>query len=116
MRSRLRPARQFAAWWALAGEAAGTLKWARSTIRGRFIFGLIIAMSLMLNFACSSIRRSIALAVVGLAAWLAIAGPSAAEDKLQARVDALLAEPHFKHAHWGMLFVDLQTGDVVLER
>jgi D-alanyl-D-alanine carboxypeptidase/D-alanyl-D-alanine-endopeptidase (penicillin-binding protein 4) len=38
------------------------------------------------------------------------------QDKLSERVDALLDEARFKHAHWGMLFVDLETGEVVLER
>src|SRR5262245_21712979 len=39
-----------------------------------------------------------------------------AEDLLPAKIDAFLAQPHFKTAHWGLLFVDLKTGEVVLER
>jgi D-alanyl-D-alanine carboxypeptidase/D-alanyl-D-alanine-endopeptidase (penicillin-binding protein 4) len=39
-----------------------------------------------------------------------------AEDGLTKKVAELLAEPHFKTAHWGYLFVDLKTGEVVLER
>src|SRR3954471_23215235 len=47
---------------------------------------------------------------------LSLAVPLLAEDKLGKRVDELLAEPHFKTAHWGMLFVDLKTGEVLLDR
>lgn len=59
-----------------------------------------------------------AASLVAAALWLLVvqAGPLLAQDKLTGRVDALLAEPRFKHAHWGLLFVDLNTGDVVLER
>src|SRR5262245_50241046 len=38
------------------------------------------------------------------------------DDKLSKRVEEHLAQPHFKTAHWGFLFVDLKTGEVVLER
>jgi D-alanyl-D-alanine carboxypeptidase/D-alanyl-D-alanine-endopeptidase (penicillin-binding protein 4) len=54
-------------------------------------------------------------------AWLlglALAtGPSArAGDPLADKVDQFLAQPHFKTAHWGILFVDLATGETVLAR
>ena len=39
-----------------------------------------------------------------------------AEDKLSKRIEEHLAQPHFKTAHWGFLFVDLKSGEVVLER
>jgi D-alanyl-D-alanine carboxypeptidase len=39
-----------------------------------------------------------------------------AEDNLAKRVEEHLALPHFKTAHWGMQFVDLKSGEVVLER
>lgn len=39
-----------------------------------------------------------------------------AEDKLAKRVEEHISQPHFKTAHWGYLFVDLKTGEVVLER
>lgn len=46
----------------------------------------------------------------------AIASPSLrAADKLKEQVEAQLALPHFKHAHWGLLFVDLATGEKVYE-
>jgi D-alanyl-D-alanine carboxypeptidase/D-alanyl-D-alanine-endopeptidase (penicillin-binding protein 4) len=59
----------------------------------------------------SIVRSSVVLMLLVLAAR-----PISAQDKLNERVDSLLAEDRFKHAHWGMLFVDLETGDVVLER
>jgi D-alanyl-D-alanine carboxypeptidase/D-alanyl-D-alanine-endopeptidase (penicillin-binding protein 4) len=41
---------------------------------------------------------------------------ASAEDKLAQRIEEHLAQPHFKTAHWGFLFVDLTTGEVVVER
>src|SRR2546421_8619860 len=32
-----------------------------------------------------------------------------AADKLAPRIEAQLALPHFKHAHWGLLVVDLKS-------
>ena len=58
----------------------------------------------------------LARSALGLAFFAFVSGPVLAQDKLNERVDTLLAEERFKHAHWGMLFVDLETGDVVLER
>lgn len=46
--------------------------------------------------------------------FLAVSAP--AEDKLPQRISDFLAQPHFKTAHIGLLFVDLETGEVVLER
>src|SRR4030095_6254168 len=60
--------------------------------------------------------KRIACLAIGLACLLSVTGSAFAQDKLNERVDALLALPHFQHAHWGMLFVDVETGDVVLER
>jgi D-alanyl-D-alanine carboxypeptidase/D-alanyl-D-alanine-endopeptidase (penicillin-binding protein 4) len=40
----------------------------------------------------------------------------AAADKLGKRVAEFLSQPHFKTAHIGLLFVDLATGEVVLEQ
>jgi PBP4 family serine-type D-alanyl-D-alanine carboxypeptidase len=36
-----------------------------------------------------------------------------AEDTLSKRIDELTGQPRFKHAHWGILFVDLKTGEVL---
>jgi D-alanyl-D-alanine carboxypeptidase/D-alanyl-D-alanine-endopeptidase (penicillin-binding protein 4) len=53
----------------------------------------------------------------GLAALLVTPATSASgEDTLAKRVDEFLAQPHFKTAHIGLLFVDLETGEVVLDR
>src|SRR5437762_9894173 len=57
------------------------------------------------------------IAVAGCLALLAaLPIGAAAEDQLSKRVEEHLAQPHFKTAHWGFLFVDLKTGEVVLER
>src|SRR5688572_29377437 len=58
----------------------------------------------------------LARSALGLAFFAFVSGPVLAQDKLNERVDSLLGEDRFKHAHWGMLFVDLETGEVVLER
>jgi len=51
-----------------------------------------------------------------ISSLVATGGLLHAEDKLATRIDDFLAQPHFKTAHWGYLFVDLTTGEVVLER
>src|SRR6476646_3835101 len=55
---------------------------------------------------------------LGLTAITVLALPLnvSAEDKLSKRLEKHLSQPHFKTAHWGFLFVDLKTGEVVLER
>jgi len=61
---------------------------------------------------CHRLATSVALAFV-----VALSSAAAcAEDKLSKRVEEHLAQPHFKTAHWGFLFVDLKTGEVILER
>jgi serine-type D-Ala-D-Ala carboxypeptidase/endopeptidase (penicillin-binding protein 4) len=45
---------------------------------------------------------------------LAVAGR--AEDQLARKLNDFLAQPHFKTAHFGWQFVDLATGEVVLEQ
>jgi D-alanyl-D-alanine carboxypeptidase/D-alanyl-D-alanine-endopeptidase (penicillin-binding protein 4) len=57
-----------------------------------------------------------AAASLTLAILAALCLPVRAEDKLSKRIEEHLAQPHFKTAHWGFLFVDLKTGEVVLER
>lgn len=39
-----------------------------------------------------------------------------AADKLKEQIEAQLALPHFKHAHWGLLFVDLDSGEKLYEQ
>src|SRR4051812_10696122 len=55
-------------------------------------------------------------AIFAAALLIAVFSPAVAEDALAKRIDNFLAQPHFKTAHWGYLFVDLATGEVVLER
>src|SRR5438045_4333656 len=63
-------------------------------------------------YSTIQIRCSPLIAVI----TLLLVAVAQAEDKLVKRVDDLVAEPHFKTAHWGMLFVDLKTGEVLLDR
>src|SRR5881227_2284023 len=61
-------------------------------------------------------RRAVIVLALAVAAVLSATAAGRAEDKLAKRVEEHLAQPHFKTAHWGFLFVDLKTGEVVLER
>src|SRR5438128_1328538 len=56
------------------------------------------------------------LRVVLLVCFLTLPQQTIAADSLTKKLDDLLAQPHFKTAHWGFLFVDLKTGEVVLEK
>ena len=38
-----------------------------------------------------------------------------AQESLKEQIQALLDEPVYRQAHWGLLFVDLQSGDVIYE-
>lgn len=40
---------------------------------------------------------------------------SKAQESLAAQIQSLLDEPAYRTAHWGLLFVDLQSGEVVYE-
>lgn len=47
---------------------------------------------------------------------LSLLGQSAfAEDSLETGIHKVIQQPHFKHAHWGALFIDQKTGSVVFE-
>ena len=41
--------------------------------------------------------------------------PVAANEPLKQAIHEVVQQPHFKHAHWGALFVDRESGDVVFE-
>ncbi len=40
---------------------------------------------------------------------------SLADDKLNQRMEELLSAPHYKHAHWGLLVMDMESGETVYE-
>jgi len=46
---------------------------------------------------------------------LTCAGSAIAEESLQKAIRHIVHQPHFKHSHWGALFVDRDSGDVVFE-
>lgn len=50
-----------------------------------------------------------------VAALVGSSPPLLAADKLSQKIDDQLALPHFKHAHWGLLFVDLESGEKVYD-
>jgi len=45
--------------------------------------------------------------------FASLAIPVAAADSLTEAIEVVTGQPHFRHAHWGALFVDRTTGDVV---
>ena len=57
-------------------------------------------------------RRRLLAAFLLLFAWCV---PAGAEDALTRRIGELTGQPRFQHAHWGILFVDLKTGEVLHE-
>jgi D-alanyl-D-alanine carboxypeptidase/D-alanyl-D-alanine-endopeptidase (penicillin-binding protein 4) len=57
-------------------------------------------------------RRSL---LAALALLLTFSIAVRAEDALAKRIGELTSQPRFKHAHWGILFVDLKTGEVLHE-
>ena len=46
---------------------------------------------------------------------IAGAGSAPAKETLKKALREVTGQPHFKHAHWGALFVDRDSGDVVFE-
>src|SRR5262245_41420733 len=66
---------------------------------------------MMIRLHYRSVTASLALAILA-----ALCLEARSEDKLSKRIEEHLAQPHFKTAHWGFLFVDLKSGEVVLER
>ena len=46
---------------------------------------------------------------------LAFTFATRAEDALAKRIDELTSQPRFQHAHWGILFVDLKTGEKIYQ-
>ena len=51
-----------------------------------------------------------------LAVLLAAGTPGRAGDGLAAKIDALVTAPEYKHARWGLLVVDAQTGETLYAR
>lgn len=45
-----------------------------------------------------------------------LAGGVTAADDLAKRIDAIVDAPEFKHAHWGLLVVDAESGNTLYER
>jgi D-alanyl-D-alanine carboxypeptidase/D-alanyl-D-alanine-endopeptidase (penicillin-binding protein 4) len=54
--------------------------------------------------------------IVSAALIVFVVAVSSAADKLGHRIDEHFAQPHFKTAHIGYRFVDLKTGELVIER
>lgn len=59
--------------------------------------------------------RGLSLAVCLFAFVLGAAGAVPAGESLEQAIGVVTHQPHFKHAHWGALFVDRGTGQVVFE-
>lgn len=57
--------------------------------------------------------------IVGLLPALiavALAGSSWAQEPIAPKLEAILDVPEFKHSHWGVLVIDLETGRTLYER
>jgi len=63
-------------------------------------------------FRAAHLGNVVAAAFVLLIACLG--SQAQAGDKLAERIDAFLAQPHYRTAHWGLLFVDLASGETIL--
>ena len=63
-----------------------------------------------------SLPRRVASFVLGLALVTAGSDWSFAEEPLSAAIQSVMQQPRYKQTHWGALFVDLASGDVVFEQ
>jgi len=54
--------------------------------------------------------------VGSLLALMALSAPALAAETLDERLAIVTADPLYAHAHWGMLVVDLETGETVYEQ
>src|SRR5262249_40797117 len=53
---------------------------------------------------------------LGLLLTIAGAGQTPAEEKLRADIEQVTNDPHYKTAHWGILIVDLESGQTLYSR
>ena len=51
-----------------------------------------------------------------IVAALCLSGSTCAADDLRAKIEEIIDGPAYKHAHWGILIVDSQTGEPLYER
>jgi D-alanyl-D-alanine carboxypeptidase/D-alanyl-D-alanine-endopeptidase (penicillin-binding protein 4) len=54
--------------------------------------------------------------LIALVALIILSHGAIAADDLAKRIDAIVDAPEFKHAHWGVLVVDAETGDTLYQR
>src|SRR5947208_2661004 len=47
---------------------------------------------------------------------LTVGWRAAAEENLESKVNAVLDQPRYKEAHWGVLFVDAKSGETLFSR
>ena len=59
-----------------------------------------------------TLRMYVCLLLISVMAWTGVAS---AKEPLEKAIHEIVHQPRYKHAHWGALFVDLKTGDVVFE-
>src|SRR5262249_35285368 len=72
-----------------------------------------IIMRLRIRFGAQSMRHLCLLAIAATSI-LCLATLANAEDGKQ-RIEQVTAQPEYKHAHWGILFADLEKGDILYE-
>ena len=61
-------------------------------------------------------RRVLVPCVLLVAVAVSLSATLRAGDELEKKIDEFLARPIYKQAQWGMLFVDLESGETVLAR
>jgi serine-type D-Ala-D-Ala carboxypeptidase/endopeptidase (penicillin-binding protein 4) len=54
--------------------------------------------------------------ILGLALCFLELNVGVAQETFVSAIERVTQQPHFKHAHWGALFVDLNSGEVVFDR
>ncbi|HVU88171.1 MAG TPA: D-alanyl-D-alanine carboxypeptidase/D-alanyl-D-alanine-endopeptidase [Pirellulales bacterium] len=61
-------------------------------------------------------RRALRFLTLAIFAVYPFAADRAAANDLAKRIEALIDAPEFQHAHWGLLIVDMESGDTLYER
>ena len=67
------------------------------------------------SFIARTFRNGLLVSLLQLTVCLCLCPVVCGEESLEKAIHHVVHQPHFKHAHWGALFVDRKTGDVIYE-
>ena len=67
------------------------------------------------SFIARTFRNGLLVSLLQLTVCLCLCPVVRGEESLEKAIHHVVHQPHFKHAHWGALFVDRKTGDVIYE-